>query len=105
MPRIYVHLSGRDVDKRLLEIHGLKGKEEEPLKITVRICPRCKVKNSPISKFCNKCGSLLNIKDALEIDKRVRIAEEVMEMLLKNHEVKLFLIEKLKELNLVDRLA
>jgi ribosomal protein L40E len=105
MPRVYVHLSGRDVDKRLLEIHGLKRKEEEALKLTVQICARCKARNSPASRFCNTCGSALNIKDALDVDERIRRAEEVMEILLKDNEVKVFLMEKMRQLNLVDRLT
>jgi len=105
MPRIYVHLSGRDVDNKLLELHGLKTKEEKDLTQSVKTCPRCEMKNSPASKFCNRCGSALDIKAAIEVDQRIKRAEEVMEMLLSSSEVKTFLAEKLKELQLAGKLA
>ncbi len=105
MPRVYVHLSGRDVDNKLLELHGLKTKKEDDLTKTIRICPRCEEKNSPVSKFCNRCGSALDIKAALEVDQRIRKAEEVMETLLKDSEVKVFLTDKLRELGLAEKLA
>ncbi|MEM2897572.1 MAG: zinc ribbon domain-containing protein, partial [Candidatus Bathyarchaeia archaeon] len=105
MPRVYVHLSGRDIDDRLLELHGLKPKEENRLNLKVQICPRCKTKNSPSNRFCSRCGSALNLKAALEVDRRIRRAEEVMETLLENPEVKAFLAEKLKELGLAEKLA
>ncbi len=105
MPRIYVHLSGRDVDNKLLELHGLRPKESKGLEQTIRICPRCQQKNSPTGKFCQRCGAALDIKTAMETDNRISKAEEVLETLLKSPEVKLFLIGKMKELNLVGRLA
>jgi integrase/ribosomal protein L40E len=105
MPSYYVHLSGRDIDSRMLELHGLKKKEEEPLKLTARICPRCETKNSATGKYCNRCGSTLDIKEALELDQRIARAEEVMEALLKDNKVKAFLAEKMRELRLAEDLA
>jgi len=100
MPRIYVHLSGRDVDNRLLELHGLKPKGNDGLEQTIKVCPRCQGKNSPASSFCNRCGSALDLGIALETDRRIEKAEEISETLLKNTDVKVFLIDKLKELGL-----
>jgi len=105
MPSIYVRLSGRDIDNKLLELHGLKPKENQSLEQTGKMCPRCQTKNSPASKFCSRCGSALDIKTALETDQRIRKAEDVLEILLKNPQVKLILVERLKELNLANRLA
>jgi len=34
----------------------------------VIVCPRCKNKNSPISKFCNARSLCLNLKTTVEID-------------------------------------
>jgi integrase len=104
MPSVYVKLSGRDIDNRLLELHGLKPKENERLEQTVKTCPRCQFKNSPIGSFCHRCGAALDIKTALETDQRIRRAEEVLETLLGNPEVKLFLIDKMKQLSLGERL-
>ena len=62
MAATYVHLSGRDVDKALLKIHGLVGEDEkkEEEKFKVIRCPRCGEKNSPIAKFCHKCRMVLS---------------------------------------------
>jgi len=100
MPRVYVHLSGRDVDAKLLELHGLKPREELDLSKTIRICPRCKAKNGSTSKFCNCCGSALDLQAALEVEDRVGNAEKVLETLLSDSEVKLFLARKVQELGI-----
>jgi len=105
MPSIYVRLSGRDIDNRLLELHGLKPKHAERLEQTVRICPRCEMKNASASRFCSRCGSALDIQAAIENDMRIRSAEQVMETLLKDSEVKALLVEKMRRLCLVEKLA
>ena len=106
MLSVYVKLSGRDIDNRLLELHGLKPKQNEKLvEMTVKVCPRCQIKNSPVSRFCSRCGSALDIKAALDADQRIRTAEEVIETLLKDSEVKVYLAEKMRELGLAKRLA
>jgi site-specific recombinase XerD len=48
MTEIYEHLSGRDVDKRLLEHYGIEYK--------LNICSQCKETNRAGSKYCQKCG-------------------------------------------------
>jgi ribosomal protein L40E len=105
MPSIYVRLSGRDIDNRLLELHGLKPKENQGMEQAVKTCPRCGVKNSPASKLCSRCGSALDLKIAMEVDKKIERAEELLEVLLRNREVKVFLVEKIRELNLTNRLS
>lgn len=75
------------------------------MKLAIQVCPRCQNHNSPESKFCQRCGSALDIKTAVEADNRIGKAEEVWETLLRNPEVKVFLVEKLKQLNLSNSLA
>jgi ribosomal protein L40E len=104
MPSFYVHLSGRDVDNKMLELYGLKPKDDG-LKGEIQICQRCQLNNSPVSKFCNRCGSALNVKVALETDDRIRTAEEIMEALLRDPEVKVLLTEKMRELRLGEKLS
>jgi integrase/recombinase XerD len=57
MPSIYVHLSGRDVDKTLFEHYGIKepenGNGANPLK--KQVCPRCSAENSVTARFCWRC--------------------------------------------------
>jgi len=95
MPRIYVHLSGRDIDPALLRLSGLEAVEEEPSKFRLRQCARCREMNPPGERFCRRCGMpldpeefsrlLVTPEDRLELERRVdelsmqaaRIAEKV----------------------------
>ena len=73
MAAIYVHLSGADVDRRILEKAGLLDREEvrEANEVlTPKDCPRCKETNPATAKFCYKCGMALDMKTAMEIDEK-----------------------------------
>jgi site-specific recombinase XerD len=77
----YVHLSGRDTDKAILEMHGLVEEEKQKDKFKTIECPRCKTKNDPASKFCSGCSLGLDEKSILEFDKRqeqIKKAEELI---------------------------
>ena len=98
MASIYVHLSGRDVDGALLRLQGLRPQEKmEESKLKVVICSRCGNKNSPSSKFCNRCGSPLSIKAALELDDVRKKADSLMSELVKKPEVLEVLLNALKD--------
>ncbi len=70
----YVHLSGRDIDKAMLEIHGLVEEEKQKDKFKPIICPRCGIKNDPAAKFCSGCSLGLDEKSVMEYDKMKEIA-------------------------------
>jgi integrase len=62
MLEVYSHLSGRDVDDKILALHGIKIKDEEAgSTLTVRVCSnqKCKAENSPMAIYCQKCGQPL----------------------------------------------
>ena len=62
MLEVYSHLSGRDVDDKLLALHGIKINQDDPQsELTVRICRNqdCKTENSPMAVYCQKCGQPL----------------------------------------------
>ena len=71
MPRIYVHLSGRDIDKAIYnKVYGFETdekKEKESLKPL--ICPRCKENCGPTSEFCYRCGMSLEEDKIFEMEK------------------------------------
>jgi len=68
MAGTYVHLSGRDVDNALLQMHGLAKEDNSKEKVLkLKICSRCKEENDPISDFCKRCGSALELETALAI--------------------------------------
>lgn len=68
MSKVYVHLSGRDVDEAILRSHGVdvNGDEEEP--DVPRNCPRCRTSNVPRARFCQGCGMALTGEAADEVD-------------------------------------
>jgi len=73
MPRVYIHLSGRDVDEAILRVYGLVKEEETRPKLTPVQCPRCNMLNDGESRYCSRCGLPL-AKDA-QVDV---IAEEML---------------------------
>jgi ribosomal protein L40E len=99
MPKIYVHLSGRDVDAALLRLHGVEPQEEKSRpKIDVVICPRCNVKNMPTGRFCNKCGLPLQIEAAMELENTRKEADTLMNLLLEDPDIKTLMLAKLKRM-------
>ena len=76
----YVHLSGRDIDRAILAMHGIvdeKNKEDDMKPIE---CPRCKTKNDYAAKFCNNCSLGLDEKSIIEYDKQKEEALETINL-------------------------
>jgi integrase/ribosomal protein L40E len=98
MAAIYVHLSGRDVDKSLLKLNGIAVEDEKrEQQLKAQTCQRCKEKNSPASKFCSRCGSSLDVKTAIELDEKRKAGDEVVTMLVKDPEVQEIIVRKILE--------
>ena len=74
MPRIYVHLSGRDIDRAIYnKVYGFETdekKEKESLKPL--ICPRCKENCGPTSEYCYRCGMTLEEDKIFEMEKHAK---------------------------------
>jgi integrase len=71
MAGVYVHLSGADIEDKILEINGIKQtKGSEIHKIPTIKCWNCKELNSIGNKFCSYCASPID-KDSTEVQ-RVR---------------------------------
>jgi integrase len=100
MPAVYVHLSGRDTDSALLKMYGLEKKEtkKEQAKLAPLKCSRCQQMNDPTVRFCAKCGLPLKIEAALEVEQQRRQADDIMNKLLDDPEVRKYLLTKLKAL-------
>jgi len=99
MASVYVHLSGRDVDKALLRLNGIEVEEDrEELKFKPKICPRCKASNSPDAKFCSKCGFCLDERTAVQIEELRVKADKLMSELIKNPKVLNALLEAIENL-------
>ncbi|MFH1588858.1 MAG: site-specific integrase [Candidatus Diapherotrites archaeon] len=70
MPKIYIHLSGADIDKKMLQLHDLIEEKEAKKKdiLEPKQCPRCKEKNPSTSKFCYKCSMVLDLDTAMKLE-------------------------------------
>lgn len=82
MPSVYVHLSARDLTSAVLtKVHRIKEAEEdnENHKFRFKECPRCRKRNPPDSKFCN-CGRVLDTKIAMELEKKEKGINRLMDM-------------------------
>ena len=66
MASVYVHLSGKDIENKLLEINGLKVEEKQETKLNK--CFRCGYINTVNSKYCSNCGMVLDIKESLNLE-------------------------------------
>ncbi len=82
MAGVYVHLSGADVEKKILEMRGLlnpEDKEDDTL-LAPRPCPRkcTMIKDGreqlilygATDKFCVKCGMALDLETAMKIEQK-----------------------------------
>ena len=97
MASIYVHLSGRDVDNALLQLYSLKERPDEAPKLDIKICVRCKEKNSPVQAFCGRCGNPFDESKLLQGSKN---EESLLTAMFKDVEFRELFIRKLGELNL-----
>jgi len=104
MPAVYVHMSGRNVDQRLLEIKGVKIAEKEEARPAVKACLRCGHVNPPTGRYCMKCALPLDLKAALEVEEKRRRADGTMSRLLEDPEVQKVVVKKIRELGLADSL-
>jgi integrase len=99
MPKIYFHLSGRETEDAILALHGLKKDDgKKAPKLEVMLCPRCREKNMPTTRFCAKCGLALKIEAAMEVEEARRESDADMNKLMEDPEFKLFLLRKLREM-------
>jgi len=113
MPSTYIHMSGKEVDNAILEMNGVKSREEKKESVLRPVkCPRCDTINSYNSKYCNKCSGILDLKLAMEIEEN-RTKEEsmrsnsddVMNLLMKDKDVQKLLLEKITQLGLGEKLG
>jgi len=97
-PAFYIHLSGRDVEREILRIHGLVPPQELKPILSKRKCPTCEHENDPHRLYCEACGAplkagavvLRELSEAHEVasrqketERRIERMEKVIERLLK----------------------
>lgn len=86
MPATYIHLSGDDVDKKMLANHGLieDDVKEAKEKLKPIECPRCKTRNPYDAKFCSQCSLVLDQKLAETIDDSSKPIEDGLTQLMES---------------------
>ncbi|HIG98640.1 TPA: zinc ribbon domain-containing protein, partial [Candidatus Woesearchaeota archaeon] len=47
-------------------------------------CPRCQEKNSPIAKFCLRCGTPMEIQAAIQIEEQKELGDDFINALRQN---------------------
>jgi integrase len=68
MAAVYVHLSSRDIDNKILSVEGIKQTPKETDNAMKNaVCPRCKKSNPPDAMFCYICSCALNDRALQEI--------------------------------------
>ncbi len=79
----YVHLSGRDIDNAVMQVHGMKkGEDAVRPKLMVRVCQRCKQNNAIDAQYCIRCGAVLEVSPAFELtDKEDKLRQMLVESL------------------------
>ncbi len=83
MPAVYVHLSGADVENKVLSKAGIIKEDEKAGESTLeaRQCPRCGELCAYYMKYCPKCSLILDSKTAMEILQAEEQAEKEPEHL------------------------
>jgi len=80
----YVQLSMRDIDSKILALHGVKvPKTEMPVTISVTVCPHCKDENPPFAVYCQGCGKPLAVSEEKRrenLERMEKIERELLEM-------------------------
>lgn len=70
MPAVYVHLSGADVEQKILEKAGIldPAEADDDPTLEARRCPRCQYLNAPDAIYCFRCSQALTEEAAAEVE-------------------------------------
>ncbi len=76
MPEVYVHLSGGDIERKMLQKAGFVETEQvKETSLDPVECPRCKTKNPYDAMYCTTCSMALNQRAAMKIDESTEEAK------------------------------
>lgn len=99
MAATYVHLSQRDIQNAVLNMHGIEPPQKINDTFKVGRCPRCKELNPESSLYCGKCGLPLkdDFKEKLDTD-IMKIDLELINAIAEHPEIAKILTEKLNKI-------
>ncbi len=88
MASVYVHLSGRDLDKDLLRLYGLEPEDKKETQLKSVQCPHCRALNTTSARVCVNCRMPLTVEEAMDKEERVmQFFSDMMELAAKSPEV------------------
>ncbi len=100
MPRVYVHLSSRDLDGPILKMYGLKEDKEKKAEILMpKFCPSCKAINPTTGLLCQKCGTYLDMKIEMKEEEKREKVERLVSHLSKDPVMRNVIIEKARQMS------
>ena len=87
MGRVYEHLSGQDLDEKLLQMYGLPFDDGREEKLKTVQCPHCRSLNTTGARVCNNCRMPLTIEEVISKEEKVmEFAAELMDLTAKSPE-------------------
>ncbi len=86
-------------------MHGIKTENQKESLLKPKQCPRCETINSKDARFCQKCGSVLDVNTALELDDQRSKGDDLMAELVKDPEIQKILVKRIVEMGLKDKLV
>lgn len=88
MASVYVHLSGRDLDKDLLRLYGLEPEDKKETQLKSVQCPHCRALNTTSARVCVNCRMPLTVEEVMDKEERVmQFFSDMMELAAKSPEV------------------
>jgi integrase/ribosomal protein L40E len=79
MPAIYMKRYGKHIDNAQSIMNGIKSIQKTETNLQKpSICARCNSQNSYSSKFCDKCGMLLDVSAVAEIDHKKMMLDRLL---------------------------
>jgi len=94
----YVHLSGRDIDDAVLQMHGRAPKNKAAISpLAPKRCPRCLNENPSTGKFCSRCGLVLDQATAIELQEKQDERDVMLSSIMEDKEVANLIREKIRQ--------
>ncbi|MBD3181468.1 tyrosine-type recombinase/integrase [Candidatus Poribacteria bacterium] len=100
----YSHLISSDVNEAILEMHGIKTDKKKESLLKPKQCPRCSTINSKDARFCHKCGSILDVNTAIELEDERSKGDDLLADLLKNPKIQRLLAKEIIDMGLKKKL-
>jgi rubrerythrin len=96
MAAVYVHLSGKDIDKAIMQMNGIEDLEQPVDSMKPGQCPRCMEMNPPQAVRCMRCGLVLDQATFEQLQRAEEITPQSILAVLQSPEGQA-LLEKLKK--------